>query len=371
MRDLVAGAYRVEAWRDGWRRGFGSVVIRDGEVSTWVLGESRRPRGEQSGEATIGKTGGTARLQVRTVPADCEVEIPALGMVAENKDKALWEAEGLPAGEVEVLLRRGEATMSRWVKLADDSTTMVTVDFLLGTANVAQSSSLVAVSSFVEVRPGAYMAGSARGEAHEAPLQVAAGRTFWLGAREVTVADWRRVMGTDDVWGNDRSLVPQEPIAVPLAAAEAYVERLNALSDGSTYRLPTEAEWEYVAQRGVAAGAATASVRCAETCLFGYEGARSWERPIYRLYPAGSGTADAYGLFDVLGNRWEWCSGRWASNEVGALGGDGGSGAWAVVRGGAYDVPRASCTSWGRKVVKIDDRAGFRLVADRQPEAGR
>ncbi|MEE4302100.1 MAG: SUMF1/EgtB/PvdO family nonheme iron enzyme [Pseudomonadales bacterium] len=147
--------------------------------------------------------------------------------------------------------------------------------------------------------------------------QVRIPRAFAVGVYEVTFEDYDRftaetgrVRSGDERWGRGR----HPAINVSWEEAQAYLAWLSA-ETGARYRLPTEAEWEYVARAGSetpwffgtdatqlcahgnGADALTAYERRNDTCNDGV-GRRTAE--------AGSYRANAFGLHDTLGNLWEW-----------------------------------------------------------------
>ena len=131
-------------------------------------------------------------------------------------------------------------------------------------------------------------------------------RPYEMQATEVTQHQWRLVMGTEP-W-KDRALTavgPDRPaVHVSWHDAVRFAERLSCLDGKYRYRLPAEAEWRHVALAGAQG----------EWC-FGADKARlkeyAWFRdnaeqgefahPVARLRP------NAWGLYDVHGNVWEWC----------------------------------------------------------------
>lgn len=124
-------------------------------------------------------------------------------------------------------------------------------------------------------------------------------KSYYIGKFEVTQAQWKKVMGTnpsffqgDKVMG-DSDQYPVE--SVSWKDAKAFIKKLNQLEKGkATYRLPSEFEWEYAARAG-----ATDDI--------------SWNEinataQIAKLttQPVGGKKPNAWGLYDMLGNVWEW-----------------------------------------------------------------
>ena len=142
--------------------------------------------------------------------------------------------------------------------------------------------------------------------------------------------------------------------------AKQFTEWLSRKT-GKRYRLLTEAEWEYVARAGTTTAFSTGATIAAFQANFGSSRTQT--------APVGGYGANAFGLYDVHGNVWEWTEDCWNANYAGAP--TNGS-AWLVgdcsrrvSRGGSwYNGPR-SVRSAGRSWDSTDDRnydLGFRLA---------
>ena len=140
-------------------------------------------------------------------------------------------------------------------------------------------------------------------------------------------------------------------VCVSWEDARAYVRWLNE-ETGEAYRFLSEAEWEYVARAGTTTAwywGESESGQCRHAngadASTGFEWAVSCHDGYARTAPVGRYEANAFGLYDVLGNVWEWTADCWNANYRGAP--DDGS-AWQrgecsrrVVRGGSWgDEPR-------------------------------
>ncbi len=98
------------------------------------------------------------------------------------------------------------------------------------------------------IPPGSFIMGSADGGSNEKPAhQVTIREGFYMGRYEVTQAQWRDVMGSNPSKFKGYG-IPVEQVS--WEDAVAFIARLNARDDDYTYRLPTEAEWEYAARAG-------------------------------------------------------------------------------------------------------------------------
>ncbi|MBW3629461.1 MAG: formylglycine-generating enzyme family protein [Gemmatimonadetes bacterium] len=122
-------------------------------------------------------------------------------------------------------------------------------------------------------------------------------RPFYLGTHEVTQAQWKAVMGSNpSVF--QRSKVTDDADRHPVdnvswADAQAFIRKLNQLDRTARYRLPTEFEWEYAARAGAPGEMLWAAAR--EQAATG----RTTQL-------VGSKKPNAWGLYDVVGNVWEW-----------------------------------------------------------------
>jgi formylglycine-generating enzyme required for sulfatase activity len=200
----------------------------------------------------------------------------------------------------------------------------------------------------VWIPPGSVMMGSeSGGSKNEKPAhRVTIGEGFYMGKYEVTQAQWQRVMGYNPshLKGDD---LPVEDVT--WEAALDFIARLNAQNDGYTYRLPTEAEWEYAARAGTT-GEYSGDLN-ATTWYYGNSGdARLHSGPVgpnailanrNRAHPVGSKLPNDFGLFDMSGNVFEWCQDWYHDNYVGAPTDgsawlSGGEQKQRVVRGGAW-----------------------------------
>ena len=133
-------------------------------------------------------------------------------------------------------------------------------------------------------------------------VDIAAG--FYLARYELTQAQWTAVMRTRP-WKGYAPDEPQAPaVCVSWHDAHAFIARLNAAQGDSLYRLPSEAEWEYAARAGSRApwyfGAAPDSL-ARHAWHYGNSGPDHHPRPVGRKSP------NAWGLYDIYGNVWEWC----------------------------------------------------------------
>jgi formylglycine-generating enzyme required for sulfatase activity len=191
---------------------------------------------------------------------------------------------------------------------------------------------------------------------------------FYMGKYEVTQAQWQAVMGTNPSSFKHKDDLPAE--SVSWEEAVEFCRKLSAMT-GREYRLPTEAEWEYAARAGTTAPFAFGATITPEVVMYdgNYPYANAAKGP-NRLFtsPVGNlGLANSFGLYDLHGNVWEWCSdwyGNYASgsqtNPTGAT-----SGQNRVLRGGSWSRNGSHCRSAVRYQLAPGGRGdyiGFRVV---------
>ncbi len=186
----------------------------------------------------------------------------------------------------------------------------------------------------------------------------------WFGKFEVTQAEWVAVMGANPSSSKD----PKKPVEnVSYEEVQVFISRLNEREGTTLYRLPTEAEWEYVARAGSTRsftwGNDTGSGRanCAD-CGSRFDGKET--------SPVGSFFPNAFGVYDVHGNVAEWVL-DWYDEEYYKLPEASkdpmgpSSGTSRVIRGGSFDVPSDEMRVFVRGAAPGDFKGaniGFRLV---------
>jgi len=222
-------------------------------------------------------------------------------------------------------------------------------------------STIFAKDDFVWIEPGTFVMGSAPDEPgrepDEAQHTVTISRGFWMGKCEVTQRQWAAVMG------NNPSALPGENLPVEYVSwyeVQDFIRRLNEL-EGADYRLPTEAEWEYACRAG------TTTVYSLGDDPAGLD-AYAWYQADSegRTHDVGTKKPNAWGLYDMHGNVWEWCQ-DWVgpyplSSVTDPTGSPGGK--TRVGRGGSMGVGSGMCRSADRSAADPENRGadlGFRL----------
>jgi formylglycine-generating enzyme required for sulfatase activity len=173
----------------------------------------------------------------------------------------------------------------------------------------------------VLVPPGKFVMGSpateAEREAGEDQHEVAITRPFYLGAHTVTQGQFAKVMGKNPSFFQPRNGGgPDHPAEqVRWREAREFCTKLSALPEekraGRTYRLPSEAEWEYACRAGTTTpfnvGDTLSSKQANFNGNFPYGGAEKGPF-LRRTAKVGSYPPNAWGLYDMHGNVYEWCN---------------------------------------------------------------
>jgi formylglycine-generating enzyme required for sulfatase activity len=227
---------------------------------------------------------------------------------------------------------------------------------------------------------GTFMMGSPENEIgrsdDESPQHQVTVPSFFMGKYPVTQVQYQAIMGTAIMGTNPSdfkgSNLPVE--TVRWNDAVTFCKKLSQKKIGKTYRLPSEAEWEYACRAGT-----TTPFHFGETIttdLANYDGNYTYGQGPKGVYRAetrvrGFGVANNFGLYDMYGNVWEWCQDNWHSNYEGAPT-DGSE--WLdieenintrLLRGGSWYNSPGSCRSASRYNLSFDDYGsdiGFRVV---------
>lgn len=392
--------HEIKAVREGFQPQTDSISVEPGEVVAYqvhplipVVKTIQNDSKLQPG-----------RLLIQSIPIECTIEIKALGFLGLNKSQDRWEVKNVPAGEYEVVVQALGKTMTAKVQVDENATSALWFNIVDGQVTDHWTELKAAAKKqkkktapmrtqakkdglkfppdwpFVPILPGSFQMGSPWGksfmESDEGPQhEVVLTKGFWMSAYETTQAQYKKLMGENPSKFKGDNLPVEQ---VYWNHAQKFIGKLNKqehaagrLPKGWEYRLPTEAQWEYACRAGT------------ETAF--HFGTRSgplpqkdfaWfdENSGERTHKVGEKRPNAWGLYDMYGNVFEWCE-DWYDDEyptsekqINPKGADADAFGVRVLRGGACGHRWYSSRSAFRSGDYPDKRpemenVGFRIVA--------
>ena len=220
------------------------------------------------------------------------------------------------------------------------------------------------INNMVYVSGGTFMMGATSEQgndvlANEKPSHRVTLSNFYICKYEVTQALWRAVMGNNPSRSKGNNL-PVEMVSKNDCLT--FISRLNKMT-GKTFRLPTEAEWEYAARGGNRSRG------------YKYSGSNNISAVAWygknsggKTHPVGTKSPNELGLYDMSGNVLEWCSdwyGDYSSSPQTNPTGPSDSSGGVVYRGGEFCVDPEDCRTAARWYLGPSDGyafTGFRLA---------
>jgi formylglycine-generating enzyme required for sulfatase activity/predicted Ser/Thr protein kinase len=250
------------------------------------------------------------------------------------------------------------------------------------------------------IPPGDFLMGSSEGELgrreDETLHRVVLTRGFWMGKYPVTQAEWAKVMGNRPSRFGDSGFFASSLVKLELSHSwgrfpvesvtwldvcgnkmrnGGFLPKLNSAAPlERCYGLPTEAQWEYAARAGTSStlnsGKELTSLDgiCQNLDEVGWYRQNSGNR----THIVGGRKANAWGLHDMHGNVWEWCS-DWYGEYPSGIATDprgASSGSYRVVRGGGWNYDALYCRAayrYGNFPGYAYNGIGFRLVRGSAP----
>jgi formylglycine-generating enzyme required for sulfatase activity len=205
----------------------------------------------------------------------------------------------------------------------------------------------------------------------EQPQHLVTIRAFMMSRILITQAQWKAIMGKLPPCRFKGDNLPIENVS--WKNAHKFCKRLSKKTKRN-YQLPSETQWEYACRTGTNTPFSFGETITVDVANFNGEHTFLNEpRGFYRHVTTEGATfpPNAFGLYDMHGNLWEWCADNWLDNYVSSPR-DSGSyqskdSQYRVVRGGSWHEPPELCRSASRLQVlglEADEFTGFRVVCE-------
>jgi formylglycine-generating enzyme required for sulfatase activity len=327
---------------------------------------------------------------VRVHAAETEtVSISGHELTREGKFRFRFEAKTGQTYPVEM-----SADFLEWVPLTNivgvDGSVWVQDDQATNTPrryyNIGAHPGPTPITNMVYIAPGTFTMGSpafefGRGTNEGPQTVVTLSRSFWIGKYEVNREDYAGLTGDFSAMSYYDGTLPVD--IATWNAATNFCHKLNEreraagrLPAGYVYRLPTEAEWEYVCRAGTTTPVALGDGVSLSSHQANFDGGFPYgDAPSgpYRLGNTRGGTfpGNAWGVYDMHGNVWEWVQDIYQPYPGGAVSDPTGAptGIFRILRGGGYSSIGSHCRSAKRDIRSASYRnfgQGFRVVLARE-----
>ncbi|MBL0708505.1 MAG: SUMF1/EgtB/PvdO family nonheme iron enzyme [Sulfurimonas sp.] len=314
-------------------------------------------------------------LNINTHPYNAKVQITNIEPKYRDGIKLKKGNYNIRVSKAGYITKRGE------INLQTDMNIEINLE---RTASKANSK---APKNFVLIKAGSFMMGSNSGKSDEKPIhKVSIKKDFYIGKYEVTNKEFVKFLNNSNInsnWLEDRSQdsdsriikssnsysveagYENHPVVeVSWYGAKAYTKWLSKKT-GKTYRLPTEAEWEYVARAGTTT---KYSFGDSSNSLGSYVWYAS--NGNFKTHQIGLKKPNPWGIYDIYGNVWEWCE-DWYINNYKNTPRNGSSynnkKSKKVVRGGSWvnssDLLRSANRNWVNPDA-MHYSIGFRLLRE-------
>jgi formylglycine-generating enzyme required for sulfatase activity len=224
----------------------------------------------------------------------------------------------------------------------------------------------------VSLPAGKFLMGSSESNYEKPPHQVKV-NSFAIGKYPITQAQYQAVMGNNPSRFKNN---PQNPVEkVSWNDAQAFCQKLSQIT-GKTYRLPTEAEWEYACRAGTTTRYyfGDNANQLGDYAWYSVNSHAWYDGNLgQKTHPVGQKKPNGWGLYDMSGNVWEWCEDDCHDSYAGApddgtawIHNDNRSQSPKCLRGGSWDSDPYSCRSAYRSwLFNPDDHGsndGFRVA---------
>ena len=247
-----------------------------------------------------------------------------------TKSEIYWSHYGVEGGDVLNVIFRLENGSGKYVEFVF---TIKINDDADDNAEVKEYTVGGVTFKMIRVEAGTFRMGSTSGDSDEQPVHsVTISKDYYIGETEVTQELWTTVMDSSP----SDSQFPVEKVS--WNDCQTFITKLNSLT-GATFRLPTEAEWEFAARGGNKSQGYTYSGSNTIDNVAWYSTGTSGSRVVKTKSP------NELGIYDMSGNVNEWCQDTYGSYSSAAVTDPTGasSGSIRVIRGGGWNGPATDC----------------------------
>jgi formylglycine-generating enzyme required for sulfatase activity len=346
---LNPGVYSLEAKLDKHHPAKQDVELKAGDVIEIEL----------EPQAMLGN------LDIMTTPAGAQI-------VLEGKQYGTspQTIKNLLIGDYSISLTKdGYTTINKKVSVSEGQSILINEKLTEKAVTTTETKTTTGRTSAIEpemvfVKGGTFRMGATSEQGYnvyndEKPAHSVTLSDYYIGKYEVTQAQWEAVMGNNP---SNFKRDPNRPVEqVSWNDVQEFITKLNQLT-GKTYRLPTEAEWEYAARGGSSSRGYKYSGSNTLSDVAWYDDNSNDE-----THPVGTKNPNELGIYDMSGNVYEWCSdwyGAYSSNSQTNPQGPS-EGSRRVGRGGGWCYIAKICRVSNRDAGLADIRSyflGFRLV---------
>jgi uncharacterized protein (TIGR02145 family) len=343
--ELAQGMYKLEIAKEGYYPQSETFEVKRGATL----------------QKTYSLTAKTGKLQFTVQPLDAKVTLSRNGQTIKSWS-GMQYLKDLPVGSYTLkATASGYASGEKQITIGENQTATIDLKLPKGAAAMITTAGI----EMVLVKGGTFTMGNNSGDSDEKPLHRVTLSDFYIGKYEVTQKQWREIMGNNpsDFKSDER---PVENVS--WNAVQDFIRKLNTKT-GQSYRLPTEAEWEYAARGGQLSRGYTYSGSNDIDAVAWY-GENNGNKTHY----VGRKQANELGLHDMSGNVWEWCKDWYGNYFSGSETNPTGPamGSIRVGRGGGWFISAGNCRVANRDGFNPSsyyNYLGFRLVL--VPEKGK
>lgn len=340
-------ADNAEIWIDEQLRGAGSCTVELG-YGTYLVECRKTGHRPTSQEVVVGKDNVREKitlnpptpiygsLDINSAPANAEVWID--GKQVGTTPMFLTECL---AGSHEVKLKKqGYKDITLTANIEEGQTATLQQTLEKGFSSDCKTFTVKGVTfKMIPVEAGTFRMGSTSYLSDEYPVHnVTLSSDYYIGETEVTQELWTAVMGTNPSNFTYDSQLPVERVS--WNDCQTFITKLNSLT-GATFRLPTEAEWEFAARGGN------------KSQGYKYSGSNRIDKVAWyytsnsssKTHVVKTKSPNELGIYDMSGNVWEWCQDRYGSYSSAAVTDPTGDsyGSYRVIRGGGWNDLAAGC----------------------------